>query len=80
VLGGAQTQIIAESGADTVEYFNKVVKGQHANVVAFSEQGKHWLEHLRKRKCKPIALSTIERLGANVEEVDQSPYRRLSRL
>jgi len=53
-------EIIAESGADTVEYFNNVVKGQHAKVIAFKEQAKHWLEHLRKRKRKPVAPSTIE--------------------
>ena len=53
-------EIIADSGADTVEYFNKVVKGQHAYVVTFKEQAKRWLEYLRKRKRKPVASSTIE--------------------
>ena len=53
-------EVIAKSGADTVEYFNEVVKGKRADVVTFKEQAKRWLEHLRKRKRKPVAPSTIE--------------------
>ena len=53
-------EIIVESGADTVEHFNKVVKQQPATVLAFKEQAKRWLEHLRNRKRKPVAPGTIE--------------------
>lgn len=53
-------EIIAESGADTVEHFNKVVKQQPATVLTFKEQAKRWLEHLRNRKRKPVAPGTIE--------------------
>ena len=51
-------EIISESGADTVEYFNQVVK-QKAGVT-FYEQAKWWLNHVRSRKRKPIATSTLE--------------------
>jgi hypothetical protein len=40
-------EIIAASGADTVEYFNRVVKQQPATVVTFKQQAQRWLEHLR---------------------------------
>ena len=53
-------EIIAASGADTVEYFNRVVKQQPATVLTFNEQAQRWLEHLRTRKRKPVAESTIE--------------------
>ncbi len=51
-------EIITESGADTVEYFNKVVQQKVA--WTFREQAACWLESARKRKRKPVALSTIE--------------------
>jgi hypothetical protein len=53
-------EIIARSGADTVEYFNKVVKHQPTAVLTIREQAKCWLEHLRNRKRKPVAPGTIE--------------------
>jgi integrase len=53
-------EVIAESGADTVEYFNEAVKRKPADVLTFEQQSKHWLEHLRNRKRKPAASSTIE--------------------
>ncbi len=53
-------EIIAASGADTVEYFDKVVNPQKSGVVTFKEQAKCWLEHLQHRKRKPIAPGTIE--------------------
>ena len=43
-----------------VEYFNKVVKGQRADVLTFEQQSKRWIEHLQKRKRKPVASTTIE--------------------
>jgi len=51
-------EIIMESGADTVEYFNEVVKQK--NGVTFHEQAQWWLNHVRSRKRKPIAISTLE--------------------
>jgi integrase len=51
-------EIIAASGADTVDYFNKVVK--KGDGVTFREQAKWWLNHVHGRKRKPIATSTLE--------------------
>ena len=51
-------EIITNSGADTVEYFNEVVKQN--NGVTFREQAKWWLNHVQSRKRKPIAISTLE--------------------
>jgi integrase len=53
-------EIIAESGTDSVEYFNKVVKQQKPGVVTFKEQANCWLRQLRHRKRKPVAPGTIE--------------------
>lgn len=53
-------EIVAESGADTVEYFNEVVQQQKKDCVTFSHQASRWLEHLRTRKRKPVATSTID--------------------
>jgi hypothetical protein len=38
-------EIIAQSGADTAEYFNKVVQPQKVGVVTFKEQASRWIEH-----------------------------------
>lgn len=51
-------EIITDSGADTVEFFNEVVKQR--NGVTFREQAKWWLNQIRSRKRKPIATSTLE--------------------
>jgi integrase len=51
-------EIVAASGADTLEYFNKVVQREIA--WTFCEQAACWLESVRKRKRKPVAPSTIE--------------------
>ncbi|HTT20800.1 MAG TPA: site-specific integrase [Candidatus Sulfotelmatobacter sp.] len=53
-------EIIAESGADTVEHFNKVVQQQKVRVVTFKEQAACWLERLRSRKRKPVSSRTID--------------------
>jgi integrase len=53
-------EIIAESGADTVEYFNKVVQQQKSVVVTFKEQAASWLKRLRTRKRKPVSIDTID--------------------
>jgi integrase len=51
-------EIIAASGADTVEYLEKI---QAANLgVTFHQQSERWLEHMRNRKRKPIASSTYD--------------------
>jgi integrase len=50
-------EIIAASGADTVEHFNKVVRSIHG--VTFRQQAKIWLNQVKTRKRKPVAPSTI---------------------
>jgi len=52
-------EIVAESGADSVEHFNKVVHQQKKDCVTFRQQASRWLEHLRKRKRKPVEPGTI---------------------
>jgi integrase len=52
-------EIIAASGVDTQEYFDKVVK-QSSNGVTFGEQAALWLDKMRNRKRKPVAPSTLE--------------------
>jgi len=51
-------EVVAESGADTLEHFDKVVK--QAEGVTFREQTKWWLDHIQRRKRKPIAPATLE--------------------
>lgn len=51
-------EIIAESGADTEEFFNRVVR--QADVPTFRKQSSTWLERVKVRKRKPVANSTIE--------------------
>ena len=50
-------EIIAASGADRVEHFNKVVKSIHG--VTFREQAAVWLTQMKNRKRKPVAPSTL---------------------
>jgi integrase len=51
-------QIIAASGADTEEYFEKVVV---ANLgTTFRQQAKWWVEYMRTRKRKPVASATLD--------------------
>lgn len=52
-------EIIAESGADTVEHFNRVVEQQKKDCVTVKQQSLIWLDGLRSRKRKPVAESTI---------------------
>jgi hypothetical protein len=52
-------EIIAASGADTVEHFN-TVKRRPATVLTFKEQAQRWIEHRRNRKRKPVSPGTIE--------------------
>ena len=51
-------EIIAASGVDTEEYFEKVVK-HSAPGVTFRQQAKTWLEDMRNRVSEPVARSTI---------------------
>ena len=50
-------EIIAASGADSVEHFNKVVQSMHGTT--FHEQAAIWLHQVKNRKRKPVAPSTL---------------------
>jgi integrase len=50
-------EIIAASGADTTEHFERVVCGNHG--ITFREQAEIWLEQMKNRKRKPVAPSTL---------------------
>lgn len=52
-------EIIAASGVDTREYFDKVVLQSKENCVTFREQAATWLDSMRYRKRKPVAPSTL---------------------
>src|ERR1700688_539310 len=49
-------EIIAASGTDTVEHFNKVEAFNHG--VTFRKQSDWWLNHAQTRKRKPIKPAT----------------------
>ena len=51
-------EIIAASGADTVEHFKKVVSINLGTT--FRQQANWWLEHIRTRKRKPVASATLD--------------------
>src|SRR5260370_40832601 len=51
-------EIIAASGADTVEHFEKVVQSTHG--VTSREQAATWLQQMKNRKRKPVAPSTLD--------------------
>jgi integrase len=51
-------EVIAASGADSVEHFEKVVRSNHG--ITFREQTEIWLEEMKNRKRKPVAPSTLE--------------------
>jgi len=59
------SEIITASGADTVEYFSQVVKQEHG--VRFREQAKWWLNHVKERRRKPVAASTLETWEACID-------------
>lgn len=60
-------EIIAASGVDTQEYFDKVVK-QSAPGVTFREQATTWLDDMRNRDSDPVAPSTIATWGYALEK------------
>ncbi len=49
-------QIMAASGADTEEHFNRVEAFNHG--VTFCKQAEWWLNHAQTRKRKPIKRAT----------------------
>src|SRR5258707_10311394 len=51
-------EIIAASGVDTVEYFEKVVRSNHG--VTFREQAVIWLDDAKNRKRNPVSPATSE--------------------
>lgn len=51
-------EIILKSGADSEEYFNKVVKQVHG--ITFKEQAVFWFKQVTNRRRKPVAVSTLE--------------------
>jgi integrase len=51
-------EIIAESGADTEQYFNRVVKQKTG--VTFKEQASFRIEQVKSRKRKPVAIATLQ--------------------
>ena len=50
-------EIIAESGADSAEHFNRVVAVNRS--VTFREQSERWLAAMRTRKRKPVKPATL---------------------
>ena len=51
-------EIIAESGADSEEYFNKAVKQKSG--ARFREQASFWIDQVKSRKRKPVAIATLQ--------------------
>src|SRR5258708_19722160 len=49
-------EIIEASGADTGEYFEKVVRSNHG--ITFREQAEIWREKMKNRKPNPVAPPT----------------------
>jgi hypothetical protein len=54
-------QIIAASGVDRQEYFDKVVLQSKHNCLTFREQAATWLDSMRNRKRKPVARPPSQR-------------------
>jgi integrase len=50
-------EIIAASGADTVEHFDKAVRSIHG--ITFREQAAIWLDQMRNRRRKPVVPETL---------------------
>ena len=58
--------IIAESGADTEEYFNKVVIGN--KVVTFRERAEWWLDWLQTRNNDPIPETSVPSIRSALDK------------
>jgi integrase len=55
------SEIIADSGADTEQYFNRIVKPQlQKSCATFKEQAEKWFAAATTRKRKPVAPSTVQ--------------------
>jgi integrase len=59
-------EIIAESGADTEEYFNKVVAGN--KVVTFRERAEWWLDWLQTRNNDPIPETSVSSIRSALDK------------
>ena len=59
-------EIIAESGADTEEYFSEVVAGN--KVVAFREQAEWWLDWLQTRNNDPIPETSVQSIRSALDK------------
>lgn len=59
-------EIVAASGADSVEHFEKVVQSIHG--ITFREQAVTWLNQIKTRKRKPVAPSTVENWESHLEK------------
>src|SRR5258708_8273991 len=59
-------EVIAASGAATVEHFEKVVQSLHGKT--FREQAKTWLDQGRNRQRKPVAPSTLSTWESSLED------------
>ena len=68
-------EMISKSGADTEEYFNKVVK--HGNSVTFKVQAANWLGQVKVRRRKPVATSTLELWEGCLRKWLNPTYREL---
>lgn len=54
-------EIVAASGANTVERFNRVVQSLESHhSVTFREQAVIWLSQMKERKRKPVAPATLD--------------------
>jgi len=59
-------EIIAASGADSVEHFEKAVRSIQG--VTFRAQAVIWLNQVKNRKRKPVAPSTVENWKSHLEK------------
>jgi integrase len=59
-------EIIAASGADTVEHFHKVEAINHGTT--FREQAEWWLNHVQTRKRNPITPATAAGFGSYLKK------------
>jgi integrase len=59
-------EIIAASGADSVEHFEKVVRSIHG--ITFRAQAVIWLNQLKSRKRNPVAPSTVGNWESHLEK------------
>jgi hypothetical protein len=68
-------EIIAASGVDTKEYFDRVVTQSKATVVTFRQQVETWLAGMRNRRSKPAGSVDAFRVGVWPQELAQPQSR-----